>query len=172
MRVRIVDTGAGTPTGTSSNYFASRAELIAQIFDSISTRLTPDPSVLGRLARRRASTEPFGDYMRDIVARLASERDVTTAMFELRLEANRNPEVAALVSSWRGAGFAADVAFTTDAGLPAGRDEIALFHYAIDGLVLDRLTEPIDPSISTDHVIDRLVSGLLGNDKSDVRPSG
>ncbi len=51
---------------------------------------------------------------------------------------------------------------TNAAGLPGGRREIALFHYAIDGLLLDRLTTPIDPETSTDTVIDDLVAGLLG----------
>lgn len=162
LTFRAVDGGAGTPVGTASNYFSNRAELIAQIFERISLRLAPDPSVLKRLGEREPSAALFADYMRDIVARLTSERDVTLALFELRLEASRNPDVARLVSNWLREGFVADVAFNTDAGLPGDRDEIALFHYAIDGLVLDRLTEPIDPTTSTDHVISRLVDGLIG----------
>ncbi len=89
----------------------------------------------------------------------------------MRLEASRNPEVANLVRAWSDDGFSADVAFNTDAGLPGGRDEIALFHYAIDGLILDRLTEPIDPTTSTDQVIDRLVNGLLGDARPVRKPS-
>ena len=46
-------------------------------------------------------------------------------------------------------------------GSRGGRREIALFHYAIDGLLLDRLTTPIDPETSTDDVIDDLVAGLI-----------
>lgn len=166
LTFRAIDDAAGTPVGTASNYFADRGELLAQIFDRIGGRLAPDPQVLARLGRRRPSAKLFGDYMRDIVARLTSERDVTLALFELRLEATRNTEVAGLVRAWRGAGFSADVAFNIEAGLPGGGNEIALFHYAIDGLILDRLTEPIDPTTSTDHVIDLLVNGLL----QDARP--
>src|SRR5690606_11967492 len=103
----------------------------------------------------------FADYIRDIVRRLTSESDVTLALFELRLESNRRPDVAALLSAWQRAGFEADVAFNAAAGLPGGRREIALFHYAIDGLILDRLTTSIDPDTSTDDVIDDLVAGLL-----------
>ena len=86
---------------------------------------------------------------------------MTIALFELRLEASRNPEIADLVQQWLDTGFAADVAFNTNAGLPGGKDQIALFHYALDGLMLDRLTASIDPMTSTDRVIDLLVSGLL-----------
>ena len=58
------------------------------------------------------------------------------------------------------------MAFNSDAGLPGGREEVALFHYAIDGLILDRLTASIDPSTSTDRVIDRFVDGLLKVDQA------
>ncbi len=161
LTFRAIDESAGTPIGTASNYFADRGELLAQVFDRISARLAPDPEVLAQLGRRRPSVKLFGDYMRDIVSRLTTERDVTLALFELRLEASRNPDVASLVRAWQRAGFSADVEFHTDAGLPGGRDEVALFHYALDGLILDRLTEPIDPTTTTDHIIDRLVDGLF-----------
>ena len=161
LTFRAIDEAAGTPTGTASNYFADRAELLAQVVERIGVRLTPDPEVLGRLGGRRPTAELFGDYMRDIVSRLTAERDVTLALFELRLEASRNPDVADLVRAWQGAGFTADVAFHTEAGLPGGRDQVALFHYAIDGLILDRLTAPIDPTTTTDRIIDLLVDGLI-----------
>jgi hypothetical protein len=34
-------------------------------------------------------------------------------------------------------------------------------HYAIDGLLLDRLTTPIDPDLSVDQVVEQLVRRLL-----------
>ncbi|WP_020377221.1 TetR/AcrR family transcriptional regulator [Candidatus Microthrix parvicella] len=161
LTFRAVDANAGTPVGTASNYFANRDELIAQVFEQIGVRLAPDPDEVDRLSQRTPSTELFADYMRYIVARLSAERDVTIALFELRLEASRNPRIAELVQNWVSTGFAADVAFNDGAGLPGGREQLALFHYALDGLMLDRLTAPIDPSTSTDQVIDRLVDGLL-----------
>lgn len=59
------------------------------------------------------------------------------------------------------AAFAGDVAYNRAAGLPGGPAEIALFHYAVDGLLLDRLTLSIDPDTPTDAVVDALVDGLL-----------
>lgn len=100
--------------------------------------------------------------MRDIVRRLTTDRDATIALFELRLKAMRRPEVAGVLDRWRREGFAGDVQFNTDAGLPDGPREIALFHYAIEGLVLDRLTGPLMPDTPTDDIIDDLVGGLLG----------
>lgn len=158
---RAVDAEAGAPSGTASNYFRSRDELIAGLVARIGERLQPDPAVVAELSARTPDRALFADYLRDIVRRLTAERDVTLALFELRLEAARRPEIAALMSDWQRAGLRGDVAFNTAAGLPGGAFEVALFHYAIDGLLFDRLTTSIDPDTSTDEVVDALVTGLL-----------
>ncbi|MCS5717747.1 TetR/AcrR family transcriptional regulator [Herbiconiux sp. CPCC 205763] len=158
---RAVDQIAGVPAGTTSNYFRSRDTLIAGLVDRIGERLAPTAEDLERRASADPSPALFADYIRDIVRRLSSDREVTLALFELRLESSRRPEVAAVLGAWQRAGFEGDVAFNSEAGLPGGRREIALFHYAIDGLLLDRLTNPIDPETSTDAIIDDLVAGLL-----------
>ncbi|WP_040320197.1 TetR/AcrR family transcriptional regulator [Aeromicrobium marinum] len=158
---RAVDAEAGVPVGTTSNYFRTRDSLVAALVDRIGERIAPDPEIHARLAVRPRDRETFADYLRDIVARLTAERDVTLALFELRLEAARRPEVADRLGEWLRAGFDADVEFNLGAGLPGGREEIALFHYAIDGLMLDRLTTPIDPGTSSEDIVERLVAGLL-----------
>lgn len=158
---RAVDVAAQVPTGTTSNYFRSRDALIEGLVERIGERLAPTPEDLERRANAAPGPGLFADYIRDIVRRLTEDRDVTLALFELRLEGGRRPEVAAVLGAWQRAGFDGDVAFNTAAGLPGGRREIALFHYAIDGLLLDRLTTPIDPETSTDEVIDDLVAGLI-----------
>lgn len=158
---RAVDAEAGAPTGTTSNYFRSRERLIAGLMARIEQRLSPDPEVLATLGAREPSVALFGDYMRDIVRRLLANRDVTLALFELRLESVRRPEVAGPLSRWHRDSYAADVAFNAQAGLPGGPREIALFHYALDGLLLDRLTTPIDPNTPTEAVVDDLVERLM-----------
>lgn len=158
---RAIDEAAGVPAGTTSNYFRSREALVAGLVERIGERLAPTADDLERRASEQPSRALFADYVRDIVRRLTDEREVTLALFELRLESGRRPELAAVLAAWQRAGFEADVAFNTAAGLPGGAREIALFHYAIDGLLLDRLTSPIDPGTSTDDVVDALVAGLL-----------
>ncbi|WP_214402012.1 TetR/AcrR family transcriptional regulator [Pseudonocardia lacus] len=158
---RAVDVEAGVPAGTASNYFRSRQALVTGLFARIGERLAPDPDVHAGLAARAPSRELFADYIRDIVVRLTAERDVTLALFELRLESARRPELREVVGEWLRTGFAADVEFNRAAGLPGGAAEVALFHYAIDGLLLDRLTTSIDADTPTDDVVDRLVDGLL-----------
>lgn len=158
---RAVDRTADVPLGTTSNYFRSRDALVAGLVERIGERLTPSEDVLASLAGREPSRELFADYVRYIVRRLTENREVTLALFELRLESTRRPEVAELLSHWGRSGFEADVAFNTAAGLPGGAREIALLHYAVDGLVFDRLTTPLMPDRSTDEIVDDLVAGLL-----------
>ena len=159
---RAVDARAGVPVGTASNYFRSRDDLVGALVDRIGERLAPDPALQERWADRTPDRTLFADYTRDIVRRLTDEREVTLALFTLRLEGARSPSIAAALGAWMRAGFAADVAFNRAAGLPGDEFEIALFHYAIEGLILDRLTVSIDPDRPTDDVVDALVAGLLG----------
>lgn len=158
---RGVDRVAGVPLGTTSNYFRTREALISALVVRIGERLTPSAEDLAARTGRPADRALFADYLRDIVRRLMQNREVALALIELRLEGSRRPEIAAVLADWRRAAFAADVAFNTAAGLPGGTEEIALFHYAIDGLILDRLTTPLMPESSTDEAIDALVAGLL-----------
>lgn len=158
---RAIDAEASVPVGTASNYFRSREALITGLFERIGVRLAPTSAELEARAAEHPSRELFADYIRDIVRRLLTNREVTLALYELRLDAARRPELAASLGEWQRTGFDGDVAFNEAAGLPGGRREVALFHYAIEGLVFDRLTSPIDPGTPTDEVVDALVAGLL-----------
>ena len=158
---RAVDRESGLPTGTASNYFRSRAELVEGLLQRIVDRLMPDAATLERLAALTPGRESFTRHLRDILRRMMADRDVTLAWFEMRLEAARRPEVATLVRQTLVAGFRGDVAYNEAAGLPGGAREIALFHYAVDGLVLDRLTVSIDPDADLDQIVEDLVQGLL-----------
>lgn len=158
---RAVDTAAETPRGTASNYFPTRDDLVSALVDRIEERLAPDPEALAPLAGRTPDRALFADYVRDIVRRLSADPHVSLALFELRLEASRRPAVAQALGAWRQRSFEDDVAFNTSAGLPGGRTEIALFHYALDGLMFDRLTSPLDTGLPMDDVIDQFVDRLL-----------
>jgi AcrR family transcriptional regulator len=161
---RAVDREAGAPTGTTSNYFRTRAELIDGLVMRIFERLAPEPEMLERLGRRRPSRELFGEYMHDIVRRLTRHRELALALFELRLESAHRPEVAESMGAWLRAAYEGDVAFNAEVGLPGGPQEIALFHYALDGLILDRLTTSIEPDTPAADVVDVLVARLLPDD--------
>jgi AcrR family transcriptional regulator len=159
---RAVDAEAGVPTGTASNYFPSRAALLAGLAERIFDRLAPDPAVLADLGRRTPSLALVTDYLRDIVARTTREPDLTRALLELRLEASRRPELRRALSDVLRKGYADDVAFHLAAGLPGGAFEVALLRYAVDGLLLDLLTTSVDAGFDADQVVSALVSRLVG----------
>lgn len=156
-----MDTEAEVPRGTASNYFGSRDDIIDAILSRIGERLAPDPAVHAEFARRPPGRELFATYLRDIVHRLTADHDAALALFELRLEAARRTSVAEVLSGWLRGGLDADVAFTEGAGLPGTRWDIVLFHYALDGLILDQLTVPIDEHVVADDAVDVLVERLL-----------
>ena len=160
---RAIDTEAGVPKGTTSNYFASRDEVIDAILLRISERLQPDPDIHADLAQRPLGVELFTEYLRDIVHRLTGDRDAAIALFELRLEATRRPHVAEALTAWRQAGLQADIEFNEKMGLPGRPADITLFHYALDGLLLDQLTVPVDETANPDEVVSVLAHRLLGN---------
>ncbi|TQJ08251.1 TetR/AcrR family transcriptional regulator [Lapillicoccus jejuensis] len=158
---RAVDAEAGVPRGTASNYFPTREDLVAALVGRLGERLTPTADDLAPFAGRTPDRALLGAYLRDVVRRVRAEPQVALALLELRLEAVRRPAVAEALGAWRRAAFADDVAFHTAAGLPGGRTELLLFHYALDGLLLDRLTIPLDPELTVDDTVDELVARLL-----------
>lgn len=135
--------------------------MVAEVFERIGERLSPSEEGLAELAELPPNRVTFGDYMNDIVRRVLADRSASLALFELRLFAARDVDIAPAVRSWVHQSFAADVEFNISAGLPGGPREIALFHYAIEGLLLDQLTEPIDPERSTEEIVAAFVDGLL-----------
>ena len=158
---RAIDAEADVPKGTASNYFASRDEIIDAILLRISERLQPDPGVHADLAEESPSVDLFAAYLRDIVHRLTSDRDAAIALFELRLEATRRPAVADALATWRRNGLRADIEFNTKMGLPGEPADIVLFHYALDGLILDQLTVPIDDDADPETLATTLAHRIL-----------
>lgn len=158
---RAVDASAGTPVGTASNYFPRRDDLVTALVARIAQRLEPSPDAVPRTG---ATTDRglFTAYVHDVVRRLRADPHVALALFELRLEAARRPAVAAILGSWRQRAFEDDVRFNAEAGLPGGPTELALLHHAIDGLVLDHLTVPLDTGLAVEDAVDELVDRILG----------
>lgn len=157
---RAVDAAAGLPAGTASNYFRTRDALLGALGERIFERLAPDEQVLAPLALREPSPELLVDYVRYIVERLLARPELSLALFELRLEAVRRPELYEILSRTLQRGFELDVAFHLQAGLPGGAEEVRLLHFAVNGLVLDQLTpgtgRPYDVEELTGDLVRRL----------------
>jgi len=163
---RAVDAEAGVPVGTASNYFRSRDAMLGALGERIFERLAPDEAVVAELSARPPGRELFVDYLRYILDRTTREPELTRALIELRLEAARRPELAEILGGTLRRGYRDDVAFHATTGLPGGAFEIALLHYALDGLLLDMLTTSIgaeaDPEQILAAFVDRLVQHPAG----------
>lgn len=161
---RSVDREAGLPEGTAGNYFRNRDELLGALGERIFERLAPDPQRVDQLAERAPDVDLATDYIRYIVERLTAQPDLTRALFELRLEGSRRPELGKLLRTTLTSGFRLDVEFNQQAGLPGDALEIAMLHYAIDGLLFDALTTSIDAGFGVDEVVRAFVSRILRTD--------
>ncbi|MFI5906075.1 TetR/AcrR family transcriptional regulator [Dactylosporangium sp. NPDC051541] len=153
---RAVDQEAAVPAGTTSNYFRSRDALLSGLAERIFARMAPAPADLATLAGRSQA-----DYLLDIVRRTTREPDLMRALFELRLEGARRPELGRLLADTLHRGYRDDVAFHATTGLPGGDFEIALLHYAVDGLLLDLLTTSINAGHDTAEVLAAFAARLM-----------
>ncbi len=159
---RAVDKAAGVPIGTCSNYFKSRAHLVDSLASRIFERLAPDAERLEELSAKKPSVELMIEYLQYIYERTTRAPELILALFELRLEASRSPELRATLGKTLTASYRDDISFNDGAGLPGGAFEIALLHYAIDGFLFDQLTTPIAPEVDKDTVIAQLAHRILG----------
>jgi DNA-binding transcriptional regulator YbjK len=142
LTYRAVDTEAGVPPGTTSNYFRSRDQLLAQAGDRVHVRLSAPEEVMADPRAEPPSTGRVAALLGDLMTRLTTRRSAYLALLELRLEANRRPELAAALTATVRESFDLSAGFHEAAGLPGGRDEVLLLYLALTGLTVERLTLP------------------------------
>lgn len=161
LTFRAVDAEAGVPVGTVSNYFRSRAELLGALADRIFARLEPDPVTVTRLESEPRSVRTLEAHMVEIVERTTRRRSLMLALLELRLEAARQPEVATALTAAIQRGFATDVEYQVNSGLPGGETEMELLYHAITGVILDGLTISIGGSLSPEQAAIELTRRII-----------
>ncbi|MEV0732206.1 TetR family transcriptional regulator [Polymorphospora sp. NPDC050346] len=158
LTLRAVDTQAAVPTGTTSNYFTNRADLLAQVMRRTRERLTPDPAELADTMTAPPSADLTVTLMRAIVERMRRDRSSHLALLELRLEATRRPELHAELTRFLAADLAANIDFHVDAGLPGDRRGVVLLYLAMFGLIIEDLTVP---GLLAPHRPDTLIEDLV-----------
>ncbi len=159
---RAVDRQAGIPTGTTSNYFPTRSDLVLGAAERIFELLAPDPVRIEQIGSSHQGTAAATAYMEYVVERLLGSAHLALALFELRLEAARTPAVAETLTPFLRFGRVADQAFHETAQLPGGGQEVQLLHWAIDGLVFAALTtgvEGAEPAEAARELTRRLLPG-------------
>ncbi|MFG2874404.1 TetR/AcrR family transcriptional regulator [Streptomyces sp. NPDC048337] len=155
LTLRAVDAEAAVPTGTASNYFANRAQLLVQILHRTRERLTPDPADLAGPLDTKV-------LLGRLLERMRRERSVHIAMLELRLEATRRPELQAELAGFQRAELDANVAWHLEAGLPGDPQGVVLLYLAMLGLIVDDLTAPtMLDGYPEETLIDAMVERLL-----------
>jgi len=159
---RAVDRAAGTPDGTCSNYFRTRAALVEALAHRLFYRLTPDQAALDAEANAPPTRDQWVKLMLALVHRARTQPGLHIALWELRLEATRRPEIVPVLTEVVRHNFDLDVAFHRLTGLPGGSDEIRLLHFALNGLILEAITlpdalGPWDLEQAVADIVDRLV---------------
>ncbi|KAA1424762.1 TetR family transcriptional regulator [Mumia zhuanghuii] len=142
LTFRAVDDEAGVPTGTTSNYFANRDALLRELGDHVFVRLAPDPAVVAERLAAPPSRALEVVLMQDIVERAQADRSGYLAMFELRLEASRRPELEVAFTAGYRANLDDITAAHVEGGFPGGDATALLLYLAMNGLLLEHLTLP------------------------------
>ncbi|GAA2613403.1 TetR/AcrR family transcriptional regulator [Streptomyces tubercidicus] len=163
LTFRAVDTAAGVPAGTASNYFTSRDDLLAQVTAQIHQRIAPDPDDVAAVMAAPPSRELVTELLRWVNRRVAENRTGYLAMLELRLEATRRPELRAELTRVMREVRDEDLRFHLDSGLPGDRTAVTLMYLAMTGLMLEQLTLPgVVPDEEAEGLISTLVERAIG----------
>jgi DNA-binding transcriptional regulator YbjK len=163
LTFRAVDTEAGVPVGTSSNYFTSRDDLLRQIDARLHVRLAPDPDVVADLLTRPKDRSLVKSLMHDLTARATRDRTGYLALLEMRLEATRRPELRASYTRSVRADLEEGMRFHREAGLPGGDETVLVLYLAMLGLLLEHLTLPgvLEGALPGTGVPDALVERIV-----------
>ncbi|KUN89756.1 TetR family transcriptional regulator [Streptomyces bungoensis] len=158
LTLRAVDKEAAVPVGTATNYFADRADMLAQVMRRTRERLTPDPAELAGTMTAEPTHELVRTLMLQLVDRMRRDRSSHLAMLELRLEATRRPELHAELARFLTAELDANIGFHLESGLPGDRTGAVLLYLAMLGLIVDDLTVP---ELLAPHRLDALVDAMV-----------
>ncbi|WP_411108317.1 TetR/AcrR family transcriptional regulator [Streptomyces sp. c-19] len=158
LTFRAVDARAGVPTGTSSNYFRARDQVLSQVADRIFVRLTPEPGVIDTALLPPPSRSLVVELMKQLAQRLAAERTCYLGLFELRLEAARRPELRTQLTKVLRADLDENVRLHLDSGMPGDADTVRLLYFALTGLLFDHFTVP---GLHGDRDLDELIETVV-----------
>ncbi|WP_406003652.1 TetR/AcrR family transcriptional regulator [Streptomyces sp. NBC_00829] len=165
LTFRAVDAEAQVPTGTASNYFAARDDLLTQAGGRIYERMRPDDATMEAMLTGPATRARTAELVREVVDRVSAFSTGYLALLELRLEATRRPALRAVLTARVGEDVEANVAAHLAAGLPGDADAVRMIYLATNWLVVERLTLPdVFPKEQAGDLITALVERLLPED--------
>ncbi|MBB1253888.1 TetR family transcriptional regulator [Streptomyces sp. OF3] len=142
LTFRAVDAEAAVPTGTASNYFNNRDDLLTQAGARVYERLTPDTTTTEQQLAGAHDREGYKALMREVIGRVSAFRTGYLALLELRLEATRRPELRAVLTERVRADVEHNVTQHEAAGLPGDATAVRLLYLAFNWLIVEQLTLP------------------------------
>ncbi|MEU9625201.1 TetR family transcriptional regulator [Streptomyces luteogriseus] len=142
LTFRAVDAEAAVPAGTTSNYFASRDDVLTQAGARVYERLQADDAMIARRQAAGRDREAYAVLMRELVGRVAGFRTGYLALLELRLEATRRPELRKVLTERVRADIDANVAHHEASGLPGDAMAVKLLMLTLNWLIVEQLTLP------------------------------
>ncbi|MBM7441209.1 TetR/AcrR family transcriptional regulator [Streptomyces sp. HB132] len=158
LTFRAVDTEAGVPAGTASNYFANRDDLLTQAGSRVYERLQPDEATVERQRNASPDRETYTQLMRELIGRVSGFRTGYLALLELRLEATRRPGLRTVLTEQVRSDVEANVAYHEASGLPGDATAVRLLILAFNWLIVEQLTLP---GVFTEAERDRLVEAAV-----------
>ncbi|RXZ50207.1 TetR/AcrR family transcriptional regulator [Agromyces binzhouensis] len=157
-----VDREAGAPAGTASNYFASRDQLVDELAAHVFERLAPDPVETAKRMSHPHTRETERDLMCWLIERAVADRAAHLALFELRLEATRNPRLAPAVTRHFAGNLASATSDHVDGGFPGDEATVLVLYLAMNGLLLEHLTMPeLLGEEEVQRVVDQVVTAIV-----------
>ncbi|NAZ84004.1 TetR family transcriptional regulator [Kineococcus sp. R8] len=165
LTFRAVDAEASVPAGTTSNYFASRDELLTQAGGRIYQRLAPDAATVARGLAEPRDHDRVVELVHQLTERITAYRSGHLALLELRLEATRRPALRHVLTATVLTDLRAVISYHLDTGLPGNATTAVLLYLAVNWLVLEQLTLPdvlLEVAGSDfDHLVTTVVQHVL-----------
>jgi DNA-binding transcriptional regulator YbjK len=142
LTFRAVDKEAAVPTGTASNYFTNRDDLLIQVAGRFYERVQPDEAVLVAVHEGARTTDKVTELVAETVDRVTRFPTGYLALLELRLEATRRPDLRAFLTDRVRADVEFNVTNHLASGLPGDEAAVHLLYQAMNWLIVEALTLP------------------------------
>lgn len=138
---RAVDTKAGLPQGTTSNFFRNRLALLQAAAQRVAYLHWEHVAE----TRTRIASPATREGLADLLARLIAPADEQTrvrnlARFELFLEGKRHPELSPVLDEIYAAGMQGASLILSSSGVPVRPDRVRLMARLLNGLAFDQHT--------------------------------
>ncbi|MGV9545457.1 TetR/AcrR family transcriptional regulator [Nocardia beijingensis] len=160
MTHRAVDEVAGMPAGSASNYFRTRAALLAGIAERLEARDHADWETLNRRPSPGTVEELVDGMAAYVVHAVRTDRTRTLARYALFLEAQTAPALHETVR--RGHRRLSEWAASLLANVGGDRATTQILVGQLDGIILHQLVDPT-PDFDPRPVLDRLVRALIAS---------